>query len=169
MEQEPITEEWLKQIGFKWHQLERQPGKHWLLWLGGAIRDPEAEKSWTFTDSEDLGIELADDSRGNWFCWLRSDAAHRYHRFIHVRHIRFRSELIALVVALTGQEWDETNHMYGGVTKPEVAARRREEQSRLDLRMREEEHAWYQSEKDPDRGRPLVEHMDAAIKTDKAK
>jgi len=29
-----LTEEWLKRVGFKWHQLDRQPDKHWLLWLG---------------------------------------------------------------------------------------------------------------------------------------
>ena len=36
---EPITEEWLKEVGFKWHQLARQPEKQWLLWLGDAVRD----------------------------------------------------------------------------------------------------------------------------------
>ena len=30
----PLTEEWLKENGFKWHQFDRQPDKHWLLWLG---------------------------------------------------------------------------------------------------------------------------------------
>lgn len=33
----PITEEWLKSVGFKWHQLDRRPEKQWLLWLGDAL------------------------------------------------------------------------------------------------------------------------------------
>jgi hypothetical protein len=45
-----ITEEWLKEAGFKWHQLDRQPDKQWLLWLGRAIDD---------ADFEDLGIEVS--------------------------------------------------------------------------------------------------------------
>jgi hypothetical protein len=46
----PITEEWLKLVGFRWHQLERQPSRHWLLWLGGALDDG------TVPAVEDLGI-----------------------------------------------------------------------------------------------------------------
>ncbi len=32
-----ITEDWLYAVGFRWHQLDRQPNKQWLLWLGNAI------------------------------------------------------------------------------------------------------------------------------------
>jgi hypothetical protein len=28
---EPITEEWLKAVGFRWRQIDRQPSKQWLL------------------------------------------------------------------------------------------------------------------------------------------
>src|SRR5579885_196517 len=56
----PITEEWLKSIGFRWHQFDRQPDRHWLLWLGGAIGDGAA-----FTSYEDLGIEVAPSLRGS--------------------------------------------------------------------------------------------------------
>jgi len=59
---EPISEEWLASVGFKWHQLKRQPAKHWVLWLGGR----------RFLQSyEDLGVELAPGIRdANWTCWL---------------------------------------------------------------------------------------------------
>src|SRR5262245_40223058 len=82
---ELITDEWLAEVGFKWHQLERQPYKHWLLWLGDAIKDSENLKS-----SEDLGIEVT--QRGeydeSYYCWLRADYAGRYSRFIFVRYLR---------------------------------------------------------------------------------
>src|SRR5580700_3412261 len=78
----PITEEWLKESGFRWHRLERQPDKHWLLWLGDAMGDGY------MTSYEDIGIEVAPMfKRQEWFCWLRSDCAGQYHRFIHLRHI----------------------------------------------------------------------------------
>lgn len=51
---ELITEDWLKLVGFKWHEFERQNAKHWLLWLGGGLRQKPS-----LTDYEDLGIELA--------------------------------------------------------------------------------------------------------------
>lgn len=35
MTDQPITHEWLKGIGFHWHEVERS-GKHWLLWIGDA-------------------------------------------------------------------------------------------------------------------------------------
>lgn len=49
---EAITEDWLKAIGFKWHNLELQPDKHWLLWLGSAQYN-------NTTCYEDLGVEVA--------------------------------------------------------------------------------------------------------------
>lgn len=49
-----ITEEWLKSVGFKWHQFDRQAVKEWLLWLGD-VCDPG--------DAEALGIELHGDGR----------------------------------------------------------------------------------------------------------
>ena len=53
MTPEPITEEWLREVGFKWHQFDRQPTKHWLLWLADTF--PRR----MFHDNEDFGIELA--------------------------------------------------------------------------------------------------------------
>jgi hypothetical protein len=91
-----ITEEWLASVGFKWHELDQAQGKQWLLWLGEVIEG-------AFRGFEDLGVQVARcDSDGSWFCWLRSDIAHRYSRFIHIRHLGRRGELIRLIEALTG-------------------------------------------------------------------
>src|SRR4051812_37765117 len=112
-----ITEEWLKSAGFKWHQLDRQPDKHWLLWLGPAIDDG-------MTSFEDLGIELAPRWKQNgWFCWLRSDPAGRSHRFIHIRHIHTTEELILLIEGITGRKWSPANNLYGAMHSPLRAAR----------------------------------------------
>ncbi len=125
--EELIDEGWLRHVGFLWHQHERQPTKHWILWLGRAI---------AFCDSQELGIEVASgaavERRDEWFCWLRSDLAHRYHRFIHVRHLRTRAEVVRLVEALTGQAWDPANHFFGMVLTPEAAEVERERGARFD-------------------------------------
>ena len=164
---EPITEEWLREVGFRWHQFDRQPNKQWLLWLGDCLREGEG---WCFTGTEDLGLELAyNKPSDNWFCWLRSDAAHRYHRFIHVRHLKVRGDVIQLVVALTGFEWIPANHMNGCVLRPERADYYRREADRLDNRIREQSTKWYEAEKDDSRGGALPEHVDAAIKNGGAK
>jgi len=159
MSDEPITEDWLREVGFKWHQFDRQPDKHWLLWLGRAIDD-------RMTGAEDLGLEVApirhDDE---WFCWLRSDACYRYHRFIHLRHLKTRGELIAIVSALTGKPWNPVLHIFGMAHSERSAEWIAQERSRLDLVLYERGPAWYDSEKDQDRGRPLVEHMEAAVKS----
>lgn len=163
---DPITEDWLKAVGFKWHQLERQPHKHWLLWLGGVVTAGNM-----FCDTEDLGIEVThthwNNSRGEvvgdvalWNCWLRSDAAHRYHRFIHVRYLRTIGDLVGLIEALTGQAWDAGNNWYGAMVTPERAASYRQEQERMDRRMMRDGPAWTEGEKDPTIGRPLIEHRE---------
>ena len=63
-----ITEPWLSASGFRWHQLDRQPDKQWLLWLGSAIEDG-------LTAAEDLGVEVSRTGRpadgSEWHCWLR--------------------------------------------------------------------------------------------------
>lgn len=166
----PITEEWLKDAGFKWHQLDRQPDKHWLLWIGGALKDSHG-----LTSYEDLGVELAPawwknrneedvGNIGSWHCWLRSDAAGRYHRFIHIRPMRAAGDVVGLIEAMTGQAWDIQNHMYGSVYRPEAAARLRKEHQRLDreLTLGASPHSkWYGVEKDDSRGRALPEHLEA--------
>lgn len=177
---EPISDEWLRAVGFKWHQLERQPSKQWLLWLGAVVgRDPDGGRR-MFSDTEDLGIELAPcwypnavggtgGFEGQWFCWLRADTAGRYHRFLHIRHLRYTDELVGMIEGLTGQTWDPLNNMYGCMLPPDQAAYRRAEAERLDRKLAQERTKWSEAEKDDSRGRALPEHMTAAIEADKAK
>lgn len=162
----PITEDWLKEVGFKWHQLERQPSKHWVLWLGAAINDG-------LTCFEDLGVEIAGDAGGysgnppSWFCWLRGDTSHRYSRFIHVRHLRVRQEVVSLVEALTGVPWNPDNHWGGSVLQPKHRERIRRDLERLDHQMREHNPKWSEAEKDDSRGRALPGHLEAHVQRQK--
>jgi hypothetical protein len=164
MNDKPITEDWLRESGFKWHQLDRQPGKHWLLWLGDAVRARDG----SLMSYEDIGIELGPDAYTGrdkpeaWFCWFRSDAAGRYHRFIHLRHLRWQREVIALVEAISGQAWDPANSFYGSLVSPERAAQHRaEDAKRLDRELRHKGYPWSEIEKDDSRGRALPEHLEA--------
>lgn len=151
----PITEEWLKEAGFKWHQLERQPDKHWLLWLGDAIG------SGFMTSYEDIGVEVAPMfKRQEWFCWLRSDSAGLYHRFIHLRHISSTGDLVGIIEGITGKKWDIANNLYGSIRSPAHAAQIREEHDRLDRRVMRQT-PWSEIEKDPHIGRALPEHREA--------
>jgi len=174
----PITEDWLKAMGFKWSQFDRQPDKMWLLWIGDALVEHGEPLAWRSSDYEDLGVEVAANLCGSgpeikdWFCWLRSDSAGRYHRFIHLRHIVFQDELIAIIEGLTGRRFDPANIVYGSMKRPESARRLKEESQRLDLVIRHESgpHAkWYEHEKDDSRGRALPEHIDSARKGGLAK
>jgi hypothetical protein len=151
-----LTEAWLQAAGFKWHQIERQPSKHWLLWLGDAIR----AKDGSLTAHEDLGIEVAAAGDGSWFCWLRGDAAGKYHRFIHLRHLREiggpgrdrrRAQWAAVGLA---------NHCYGSLVSPEEARRQRAEANRFDRRLRDLGYAWSPAEEDPSLGGALPEHLE---------
>lgn len=152
----PLTEDWLREVGFKWHQHDRQPSKHWLLWLGDAIPDH-------LVSFEDIGLELAPNRNGQqWFCWLRGDTAGRYHRFIHIRHLKTRQEVIDLVQALTSQPWNPDNHLYGSARTPEQAARIRQDEQRLDHQIRMQCPKWSEVEKDDTRGRALPDHMEEA-------
>lgn len=156
---DPITEDWLKEVGFKWHQLSRQPEKHWLLWLGDAVKEGNG-----FASFEDLGVEVANAGLGTderWNCWLRADLSGRYSRFIHTRYVRTRQDLIALIEGVTGQKWDPSNNLYGCMRTPEQAARIRKDDERMDRKMLTERHPWRNIEKDPTRGRALPEHMEA--------
>lgn len=166
-DEESITEDWLKSVGFKWHEFERQCAKHWLLWLGGGLRQQPS-----LTDYEDIGIELSPGSssdRGEWFCWLRSDSAGRYHRFIHLRQVVTRGDVIGLVEAISGRPWTPENHLYGSLRSPEAADRIRLDRQRADRRLLAENPKWADIEKDDTRGRALPEHMTAAIKGGGAK
>lgn len=163
-----ITEDWLKSVGFRWHQFNRQPSRHWLLWLGDAMNGGG------FSSFEDIGVELAAgawnqhrDDHDDWFCWIRGDSCHRYHRFIHVRHVLHQREVIRLVEGLTNLDWNPANHLYGSVRTPANAERiRREDAERLDRAERwHQRPTWAEVEKDDTRGRALPEHMEVAEKT----
>jgi hypothetical protein len=171
-ETELITEDWLKSVGFRWSQIELQPHKHWILWLGGAIDDG------SLIDREDIGIEITpmrfNNANGDgvgsdaWFCWLRSDAAGRYHRFIHLRHIRTQADLIAIIVAISGQAWAPENHYHGGILSPRQAERYRKRADRLDLKIRDQD-TWYDLEKDQTAGGALPEHRNLYDRTMRSK
>lgn len=150
-----ITEEWLASVGFKWHELDQAQGKQWLLWLGEVIEG-------AFSGFEDLGVQVARyDSDGSWSCWLRSDIAHRYSRFIHIRHLSTRGELIRLLEALTGHAWKPENNLYGSMrTDEQVAAIRRAEQ-RLDQQFFREAAKRSGLQEDDTEGGALPEHKDS--------
>lgn len=170
---EELDEEWLRASGFKWHEFDRSGGKHWVLWMGSCIAAQENKSEalrtgraqcWSFTDDEDLGIEVAalSLSEGGWFCWLRGDSSHRYHRFIHLKHIFTRIELVRLIEGITGMRWKPENHRYGSIHTDEQMERIRQHETRPDRVMLHQGTPWYDSEKDEFRGRPLIEHMEAA-------
>jgi hypothetical protein len=155
MSDDLITEDWLKSVGFKWHQFNRQPSKQWLLWCG--IR---SAGNWG-VDTQDIGVEVCSGGMdGTWFCWLRSDTAHRYSRFLHVRHMRTKGEVSRLVEAVTGLPWKPENHIYGSVCTDQQAAHLNAEWDRLDKRMVREDRPWREIEKDDTRGGALPEHME---------
>jgi hypothetical protein len=176
-----ISEDWLKASGFKWHQIDRQPSKQWCLWLGDCLECPEDgqpdQQRWRFSGDEEFGIELtsntqpvgADPDEHFWFCWFRGDSAGRYHRFIHVRHLRWQHEVIALVEAISGRPWHPERHWYGSLRCERHSEALSREKNRLDALVNEDRMAWYEAEKDETRDRALPEHLDEAIKSGRAK
>lgn len=146
----PITEDWLREVGFRWSQFERQPTKHWTIWLGWAMEDGP--------DLEDIGLELSEGFEGKWFCWLRSDTAGRYSRFVHVRHLRWKLELAELIAAIAGRSFDPADVFYGGLVTKARADRYRAEQERLDRTMLAE-HRWTQDGTDVSLGGARAEHL----------
>lgn len=134
-----ITEDWLRSTGFKWEQGERQPYKHWFLWIGRAI--PDVSDGWSGAD--ELAIEV---SKGNaegtwWYFWLRSDLGGRYSQFIHVRHLSTIGQLTRFIEAVTDRPWDPANVLYGQLWTPKAAARHRREEERLDWRIARDQAA----------------------------
>lgn len=161
-----LSEDWLKQSGFRWHQLDRQPTKHWLLWLGACMADPGER----FYSIEDFGIEVAQmvpvsDDRG-WHCWLRADTAHLYSRLIHVRTVRTSSELIRIIEGLTGVDWNPSNNLYGAMHPAAGADRIRQDDTRLD-RVLVRQETWNPIERDPTRGGALPDHVAACAEKKK--
>lgn len=142
----PITEDWLKEIGFKWHEVERS-GKHWILWIGSSLANNPA-KGYRHSSFDDFGIELSKFGKDDgYMCFYRADYAGRYSRFIFCRDIWTQEQLIRLIEALTDIPFDKQNAMYGTLYRPEQAAHLREENERLDRKMALA-HRWRDDEQD---------------------
>lgn len=159
MAETPISELWLASIGFKWHQLDRQTDKHWLLWLGAALRSgPQFQHVESFND---LGIELAPSVYADqWYCWLRSDISRRYGRFLHIRHLRTREELIRLIEGLTDLPWHPGDVLYGILHTPAGATHLRHDAQRLDKVLASNPPHWRTCETDETQGTALPEHLE---------
>jgi hypothetical protein len=127
----PLTEDWLRAAGFLWDQRDRQPTKHWLLWVGPAI--PTDRGAWMGCD--DFGLELAehDDGAGVWRLWLRADYAGRYTRFIFARDVRTVGQVTRLIEALIDTPFDPANVDGGYLRSPAEAARIRVQDGRWDV------------------------------------
>lgn len=166
-----ISEDWLRGAGFKWHQIDRQPSKHWALWLSQCFDCGQPRR---VASADDVGIEVAAnapvDGEGTvfWFCWLRSDLGGRYSRFINVRHLRTRVELVRLIEGITGRAWNPPNHLYGMLRCDTCAQRVRDDDDRLDRVAIRSRPAWYEAEKDDSRGAALPEHIEEALKRGEA-
>lgn len=110
-----LTEDWLRDQGFKSSQQERQTWKHWSLYLGWASGQKNA-------CMEDLIVEVTmawwhnhhGDPVGDteaWNCWLRG----MNNSLLHVRYIKTRGELLGLIEALTGRSWDRSLSYFGNL------------------------------------------------------
>lgn len=142
-----ITEEWLKEIGFKWYDAERSP-RRWLLWLGNCVAENRSfGRSSSF---EDFGIEISRwrDDENVWALFYRADYASRYSRFIFVRDVWEQSQLIQMIEAITGIPFNKDDVLYGTLYRPEQAAYfRKQDQERYD-RVLALEGRWRDDEKD---------------------
>lgn len=145
---EPITEDWLKDVGFKWSRYHRQNTKHWLLWLGDAVREREG---FNLTSYEDIGIELTPGHNDpKWFCWFRSDAGSLYSRFLHVRHVRLKIDVVRLIEAVTGYPWTPEYHVGGSARGPLGYKNMLDYARRKDVELLvEPNRAWHDIERDP--------------------
>jgi hypothetical protein len=139
-----ITDEWLAQIGFRWAEMERANGKHWILWMGGAVANKAA------FSNEDLGIELNRSDDTSYYCWIRADYCGRYSRFVHIRHMKEQAEVIALIEAVSGFPFSPANVYYGTLRKPEDLARIREYHERIEVRLAAEWGSRVEREKGSD-------------------
>lgn len=146
MSDQAITEDYLRSVGFKYDTPDPRARelKHWTLWISDCFEG---------VSSDSLAIELAKSS-DDWFCWLRSDVAGRYHRFIHLRHLRFQNELEAMITGITGQQFDPANNWYGSMRSPKSAEYLRKDSERLDLLFNERRCKWDTTERDPDMSPP---------------
>src|SRR5215471_17790911 len=92
-----VTGEWLLSVGFERSHFPEINESHYVLWCTqpGYLQSPK-----------DLGVEVAEDREGWWNCWLRSDTGGRYGRLLYVRRIWEAGELVQLIEAVSGLEWN---------------------------------------------------------------
>jgi|WetSurMetagenome_2_1015567.scaffolds.fasta_scaffold330457_1 hypothetical protein len=133
----PITEPLLRSWGFKWHELERSPHKHWLLWLGDVLPDDQENPKISFRSNEDLGIEITQgEKNATWFfVWLRADYAGRYSRCVCLGHYTHAEQLFNMISAIIGYPFDPSNTWYGSLRSPAASARLRQDDEALHHRI----------------------------------
>ncbi len=128
---EHISEDLLRDLGFKWHYVERSP-RHWVLWIGQAIPHRYG------MSPDDFGVELGRSfvpDNSPWSLWFRADYAGRYSRFLFCRDVTHLGDLALIVEAIIGRPWRRHDILYGQLWEPEQANRLRAEDDRLDLRI----------------------------------
>ena len=111
VEQIPLTEEWLASVGFKYRPPEeRQPFKHWKIQINQkndyGLYIETTKPGWINSLGEHVNADAG------WFLW-----AGREHHFFHIRHVYNQSDIISIVEAFSGWEWNPENHVYGQVWK----------------------------------------------------
>ena len=116
-----ITYNWLIKNGWnKLPRFERQTCDHCRRCLGS-----ETTGDKFLVASEDLCIDLAPATRDGdeWFCWITYAAGSNAFpmKFIHVRHMRFVEEVIALYEALTGRKFANGKWVLGAC-RPNLGA-----------------------------------------------
>lgn len=83
---EPITYEWLRSRGFRFHSTNASNVPHMVR----------------VTDSRmDTALEIGEAIGGGWTVWLRSDIAHSRCRFCFLRHIDTQKQLESLWFGIT--------------------------------------------------------------------
>lgn len=108
---EPITDEWLSSVDFKWRQSDRQPHKHWTLCLN--VEDQKS-LSWVQTKIEvqRSGWQGKKEYIGDpdsWMLWITDT----FDRTAFVGRIRHKSDIIGIAEIITRRKWNPDTHLYG--------------------------------------------------------
>lgn len=105
----PITEDWLKENGFRAVARRGDERTEPTVRLRRLAIAHHAKETTAFTSADDLCIDIApnlvgDTHLGNWYVWLHQEEPYR---FLHVRMMEYQHEVIALYEGLTGCKWEE--------------------------------------------------------------
>lgn len=109
---EPISEKWLKEIQLESRNIKGDPYKHYFFWIGNCI--PGAIQLW---GADSLALEISQDEDPlRWYCWIVQD----YNKpgcakSVFARFLFNKGDFMELAEALTGQEWDASNILPGGI------------------------------------------------------